>query len=105
MTAKEFLTSLPDRVSTDALTGKDTIFHFNLSGDDATQMTVAIADGKMEVKEGLHGDAECTVSGKEKNFVKLVTGELNPMMAFMMGKIKASNQSAMIKYAKLFGVM
>lgn len=105
MTAKEFLKSLPERASEEALEDKETIFHFDLSGDNPTQMTVKVNDGNMDVQEGIHGEPECVVSGKEENFVKLVEGELNPMMAVMTGKIKVSNQSAMMKYAKIFGVM
>lgn len=33
-------------------------------------------------------DADCEVSIDEENFTSLVKGDLNPMMAFMSGKIK-----------------
>lgn len=33
-------------------------------------------------------DADCVVSISEDNFKDLVKGDLNPMMAFMSGKIK-----------------
>ncbi len=35
-------------------------------------------------------EADCTVSISDENFKDLVTGDLNPMMAFMSGKIKIS---------------
>ncbi len=33
-------------------------------------------------------EADCTVKITEENFKALVSGDLNPMMAFMSGKIK-----------------
>lgn len=35
-------------------------------------------------------DADCTVSITKENFKALVKGDLNPMTAFMMGKVKVS---------------
>lgn len=35
-------------------------------------------------------DVACTIKISEANLVKLVQGDLNPMTAFMMGKIKVS---------------
>lgn len=105
MTAKEFLNNLPSQVSKDALEGKETLFHFDLTGEVPTQMTVEIKDGELNVKEGLQGEAECVISGKGENLMKVVAGKLNPMLALMTGKIKVSNQAALLKYAKLFGVM
>ncbi len=105
MTAKEFLMDLPERVAQEALENKETVFHFNLTGEEDTQMTVEIKDGELKVQEGLVGEAECTISGKSENLMKIIAGKLNPMLALMTGKIKVSNQAALLKYAKLFGVM
>ena len=33
-------------------------------------------------------DADCTISVEKDDFIALTTGDLNPMMAFMGGKIK-----------------
>ena len=104
MTAQEFLESLPAKVNPDALVGVDTIFHFSLD-DGALQKTVKASGGKIEVLDGLIGEAKCAVSAKSETLVKLVKGEENPMMAFMMGKIKISNPGEMMKYAKMFGLM
>lgn len=105
MTAKEFITGLPNQVKAEALEGVTTTFHFDISGENGGQYTLRAADGKMEAVEGLEGEAKCVVKGTDENFMGLVTGKLNPMMALLMGKIKISNQGEMLKYAKLFGLM
>lgn len=34
------------------------------------------------------GDADCTIKVDKEDFVKLAKGEMDPMMAFMSGKLK-----------------
>lgn len=108
MTAQEFLTGfltgLPAKISPDALKGMATTFHFNLDGS-GLQKTLTIKDDKLVVLDGLVGDPKCVVSAKSDVLMKVVKGEENPMMAMMMGKIKISNASEMMKYAKIFGLM
>ncbi len=105
MTAKEFLENLPSKVSPEAIEGHNTCFHFDLPGDGGGQYTLNIADGKVDVAEGLNGDAKCTVKSDANVLVDIVEGRQNPMMAFMMGKIKVDNQGEMLKYAKILGLM
>ena len=46
--------------------------------------------------------ADCTIRISEKNLVKLLTGKLNPMAAFAMGKIKVSgDMSVAMKLSQL----
>ena len=105
MNAKDFILSLPEKVNTSALEGMQTVFHFDIQGDDGGQYTVKVDDGKVESKEGLEGEPKCTVKAKDKDLVGIVKGDINPMMAVLTGKIKISNQGEMMKYAKVFGLM
>jgi putative sterol carrier protein len=105
MTAKEFLMGLPKKVSPEAIEGHNTTFQFDLSGEDGGQYTLAIKDGKANVVEGLEGDPNCVVRAKGTDLMDIVEGRQNPMMAFMMGKIKVTNQGEMLKYAKILGLM
>lgn len=104
-TAKDFIANLPSKVNKAALEGQETVFHFDLSGENGGQYTLSLKDGELNYHEGLEGDAKCTVKASDENFLKLVTGKLNPMVAIMTGKVKISNQGEMLKYAKLFGLM
>lgn len=72
---------------------------------DAGQFTIKVADGKLEVTEGFQGEPTCKVSTSAESFSKLLSGDLNPMMAMMTGKLKISNPGEMLKYAKIFGLM
>ncbi len=49
-------------------------------------------------------DADCTVSVTKEDFMALVKGDLNPMMAFMGGKIKVSGDMGVaMKLQSLLG--
>ena len=105
MTSRDFLYRLPSKVSPDAIEGHDTIFHFDLEGDQGGQYTVKVEGGKVIVSDGLSGEPSCVIRAQEENFAKLIHGDLNPMMAVLTGKIKISNQGEMLRYAKIFGLM
>lgn len=105
MTSKEFLFNLTDTVDADSLVDKESLFHFLLNGDGGGEFTVRIADGKLEIEEGLHGDPKCAVTATDENFMKVIRGELKPLNALLFGKVKVSNQGELIKYAKVFGLM
>lgn len=100
---KDFLFSLPAKVSPEAVEGLSTVFHFDIG--DQGSYTIKLDNGKMEVSEGLVGEAACKVTASEDTLKKLLSKDLNPMMAMMTGKLKISNPGEMLKYAKMFGLM
>ena len=105
MTAKEFIYGLKEQVHPASIADKETRFHFQLEGNDGGEFTIDIANGQMNINEGLLGDPKCVVKAKSKNFMKVINGEMKPFMALLMGKVKVSDQSELIKYAKIFGLM
>jgi putative sterol carrier protein len=105
MNALEFVTSLKEKINPDAIAGHNTSFHFDIGGDGGGQKTVTITDGKLDVVDGLVGTPKCAVSVKADTLMKIVTGQENPMTAFMFGKIKVSNPGELMKYSKIFGLM
>jgi putative sterol carrier protein len=105
MNTAEFLKGLPAKVNPASIAGLETIFHFDIDGSQGGQYTIEVKDGKVNVADGLQGEPRCTVRASDENFINLATGELNPMMAILTGKVKISNQGEMLKYAKIFGLM
>ena len=103
MTARDFIYKLPSKISPQAIEGHETTFHFDL--ESGGQYTVQVTGGKVNVMDGLTGEASCVIRATEENFSKLINGDLNPMMAVLTGKVKISNQGEMLRYAKIFGLM
>ncbi len=104
MTAREFIMSLPSKINPEAIADKETCFHFVVSGDGGGDFTANIKDGKAEVIEGLQGDAKCVVKTSDKTLVDILEGRQNPQLAVLMQKLKISNLSEMMKFAKILGL-
>jgi putative sterol carrier protein len=97
---QEFFEGLPGRVSPDRIEGMNNTYVFDIEGAGA--WTVAIADGTIQVTEGV-SDADCTFSATEENFEKIIAGEQNPTTAYMTGKLKIKgDMGAAMKLQKLF---
>lgn len=103
MSAKEYLQNTASRLTATDVEGVTTTLHFDFGG--GADYSMVVADGKAEFVDGLVGTPECVIKADADDFVKIATGDMNPMMAMMMGKLKLSNPGAMMKYAKMLGLM
>jgi len=61
---------------------------FDLSGDNGGAYWLRIADGKAESGAGQSESPRMTLKAKADDFVSILNGSLNPMQAFMTGKVK-----------------
>ncbi len=102
---REFILALPGNVPVEYLEGVDLNFHFDIEGEGGGQFSVKVSENKLCVYEYFEGQPTCVVTAKEKNFMGLLRGDLNPMMAVFTGKVKISNPGEVMKYAKIFGLM
>ena len=103
MTAKEYLQNTASHLTATDIDGVTTTLHFDFG--DGADYSMVVADGNAKFVDGFVGTAECVVKADADDFVKIATGDMNPMMAMMMGKLKLSNPGAMMKYAKMLGLM
>jgi len=76
---------------------------FNLSGDNGGQWYVQVADGKCSVHQGMVDEPTATLMMDGDDYSDMVTGKLNPMTAFMSGKVKVEGDlGAVMKFQTLF---
>jgi putative sterol carrier protein len=89
-TAQEiFSEKLPNKLEgSDKIQSIDSIYQFNITGDDGGSWTVDFTQDADYVSEGEADDADVTVEMKESDFVDMWNGDLPGPQAFMMGKIK-----------------
>jgi putative sterol carrier protein len=76
----------------EAATSIDAIFQFDLSGDAGGIWVINVAEGNTAdfVTTGASDNATCTISMTAEDWDGITGGSINPMQAFMMGKIKVS---------------
>ncbi len=71
-------------------TSVDSVFQFAINGDDGGTWTVDLRQSTTEnfVREGASDDANVTITMADSDWSGIIGGSVNPMQAFMMGKIK-----------------
>jgi putative sterol carrier protein len=87
-TPAEILNKLPSTVDPAKLAGINATVVFDLSGDNGGKWTLKVADGAANVTDGADPSASATIKMSDADYVAMTSGNLNPMMAFMSGKIK-----------------
>lgn len=88
-TAKEIFQGMPEAFRPAAAQGLDLVYQFHITDAEPGDWTVVVRDGQCSVDVGVADDPTVTLTMKEKHWVGLASGQLNPAMAFMTGKIKA----------------
>ena len=102
-TAKQVLATLSESADPEKLRGMDTTILFDLSGEENEQWTVTIQDGEIDVAEGNVGSPAITVQITRADLKALIEGDLNPMAAFMKGRLKVTGDISMaMQLQKLF---
>jgi acyl-CoA dehydrogenase len=103
ISAREIVLSLKERFRPEkAEQGYETVFHLDISGERGGQFTVRIADGNLNIEEGLNGTAKCVVSAKDETYEDMEWGRTNAQMAVMFGKVKVSDLGEILDFIPLF---
>jgi putative sterol carrier protein len=89
-TPADIFQQMPGKFNPQGAPGWETTIQFDISGENGGSWVMTIRDGKCEVKPGKVDVPKATLSTDSATFVGVQTGTVNPMQAFMTGKIKAS---------------
>ena len=74
----------------------------NLTDMDPGVFYVEVKDGKVNVEPYEYHDRQCALSISSDDYVKLVTGKLDPVLAFTLGKLKVDGDiGKAIEFSKL----
>ena len=89
LTVSQLMEKMPGAFLPEKAQGVDATVHFKFTGAEAGEWNAKITDGKVVVEKGEPADkATMTLTADSEDYVKLFTGELDGMQAFMQGKIK-----------------
>jgi putative sterol carrier protein len=99
--ARTFFEGLATRVDPATLQGVDQTFRFEIEGEGTWH--VAVRDRNITVTEGGDDLADATIRTSGEVFERIVSGEQNPAMAYMSGKVKVDGDlGAVMKLQTLF---
>jgi putative sterol carrier protein len=95
--------SMAGRLITAKAEGVSAVIQFNLAGDNGGLFWLKIADGKCEAGQGQAESPKMTLKANADDWFAVSTGKMNPMQAFMSGKIKIEGDMGMaMKLQTLF---
>jgi putative sterol carrier protein len=68
--------------------GVEAVIQYKLSGEEAGDYIITIADGKCTAEEGIADNPKMTLTADGQLFRDVLLGKIDGMQAFMQGKIK-----------------
>ena len=104
MTIPDLLRTVVERYDSEAMSDFNATVVFELSGDDGGSYHLTFADGNATYGEGAVENPTATIMMTAEDFKALTSGDLNPMAAFMQGKIKVTgDMSTVMKMQGMLG--
>jgi len=89
LTISVLIEKMPGAFLPEKAQGVNAVIHFKFTGAEASEWSAAIADGKCAVTSGAPADkATMTLTADSSDYIKVITGEMDGMTAFMQGKLK-----------------
>jgi putative sterol carrier protein len=87
--AQEIFDNMCNMFLPDKAQGDNAMIQFDLSGAKGGRYWLRVTSGTCEIGNGdAPTSADMTLSATGDDYINMITGELNPMQAFMMGKVK-----------------
>ena len=85
----EFMNALPGRYNPGA-GGAAAVVQFYFTGEHSADWHLELEGAVCRTSPGVHDDPTVTLTVDSDDFMALLSGELQPMPAFMQGKLKLS---------------
>lgn len=102
---QEIFANITEGFNPDQAEGVDAVFQFNLTGEGGGSFWVKVANRQAQAGEGQHEAPTMTITAAASDYLALVNGDLNAMMAFMQGKVKVKGDMGLaLKLQAMFGI-
>lgn len=103
MDVSKIMMEIPKHFNPELAKGVSGTIQCVFSGEQASNWVIAIVDQVCTVKEGRADDPDLTIKAKGEDGVKILMGEMDPMRAYILGKVKILGDLSLgMKLAKLF---
>jgi putative sterol carrier protein len=88
--------AMPDHFRAEQAPNTNAVVQFDLSGPEGGQYYASIANGALTTAPGQAPNPDVTLMAAATDFLALINGELNPMSAFMQGRIRVKGDMALL---------
>lgn len=85
---REMMQAIPDHFNAKKAEGVSGVVQCKFSGDQASDWVIKIENQTCSVKEGLASNPDLTIKADAEDGVNLLTGKMDAMRAYMLGKVK-----------------
>ncbi|MBZ0298257.1 MAG: SCP2 sterol-binding domain-containing protein [Anaerolineae bacterium] len=100
----QLFTSMAENFDPARAEGVNATIQFDLSGDNGGLYWVKMFDGQAESGSGQAASPNMTLRASADDWAAVATGEMNPMQAFMSGKLKIQGDMGLaMKLQSLIG--
>ena len=105
LTISDLMSKMPGAFIPEKAAGLDAVIQFKFTGIEPGEWYAIVKDGKVEVSPGTHASPKMTLTADSADYVKIFTGELDGMQAFMGGKLKlAGDLNLAMKLTQMFKI-
>ncbi|MEW5945417.1 MAG: SCP2 sterol-binding domain-containing protein [bacterium] len=103
VSARDIIATFPERFRPEAAKGLDAAIGYNLAGEGGGQWTAVVKDGRLEMREGLAENLTVNQTVGARDYVDLMLGKLDPMVAIGAGRLRITGDMEVAKVLpKLF---
>jgi putative sterol carrier protein len=88
LTAQDIIMAMPTAFNAASANGLNANVQLRLAGDQGGDWVVGVHNGACTVQPGTVPNPQVTLNADAQDFVGVVTGRLNPMTAFMTGRLR-----------------
>ncbi len=88
LTIKDLMDRMPGAFLPEKAQGVNAVIQFQFAGEQAGDWKVSIKDGACLAEQGTAENPTLVLAAAGQDYIDMITGRLDPMQAFMQGKVK-----------------
>jgi ferredoxin len=97
-----FLNALNIGINPEKIRGITMTIHFEFVGEEEVSVTLVISGGKLQIQEGIVGNADLKVHSDSQTWIQIVNGEIQPAEGVMSGKLKIDGSHELLQRFRQF---